>query len=206
MTFQAVNAFLLHLKVLKSDCPDNVGKQILQKSFLAFYAKTNEMLKFETFFTDNDKTKILKEFTEHNSKIDNNSDKIFDLEKINKITDNYVIKDKGLTAVPSLKNGTNLAREVGFCAVPTLKNANLEIFNVSFSAVPLCKNGTNSAEQFGFSAVPKPKNGKFKIFHVGFLAVPNLNNGNGSIYENSLSAVPIQKTVQIFKKKLVSLL
>jgi hypothetical protein len=81
MTFQAVNAFLLHLKVLKSDFPHNIGKKILQKSILACYAKTNEMLKFETFFTDNNKTKILKKFTEHNSKIDNNSNKIFDLEK-----------------------------------------------------------------------------------------------------------------------------
>ena len=92
MTFQAVNAFLLHLKVLQFDCSDEVGKKILQKSILACYAKTNEMLKFETLFTDNDKTKILKEFTDYNSKIDNDnhSEENFD-PKADKITENLAI-------------------------------------------------------------------------------------------------------------------
>ena len=73
MTFQAVNAFLLHLKGLQTDCFEQEGKKILQKSILACYAKTNEMLQFETIFTDNDKSEIIKEFMEYESKIDNDN-------------------------------------------------------------------------------------------------------------------------------------
>jgi hypothetical protein len=102
-----------------------VGKLILQKSILACYAKTNEMSKFETLFTDNDKTQILKEFTEFDSKInsDNKSDKNFDLE-INKITDNFEIKQKGFTAVPSSKNGDVKISKVGFSAALNQNNGN----------------------------------------------------------------------------------
>jgi hypothetical protein len=64
------------------------------------------MLKFETFITYNNKTEILKEFTEYNLKIDNDNyfDKNFDLE-IDKINDNFGIKEKYFTAVPLPKNG-----------------------------------------------------------------------------------------------------
>ena len=71
---------------------------------MACYAKTNGIIKFEIFFTDNDKPKTLEEFSEYNLKIDNdyNSNTNFDLET-DKIIDYYEIKEKGFTAVASLK-------------------------------------------------------------------------------------------------------
>ena len=173
MTFQAVNAFLLHLKVLQFDCSDEVGKKILQKSILACYAKTNEMLKFETLFTDNDKTKILKEFTDYNSKIDNDnhSEENFD-PKADKITENLEIKEKGFTAVPTSKNGNVAIFKVGFSAAPNQKNGKFEIVNVGFTAVPKQNNGTGSILKKGLSVVPSPKNGTKFLDQVGLSAVP----------------------------------
>ena len=212
MTFQAVNAFLLHLKGLQTDCFEQEGKKILQKSILACYAKTNEMLQFETIFTDNDKSEIIKEFMEYESKIDNDNklNKFF-YRETNKITDNYEITEKGFTAVPSPKNGNVKISKVGFSAVPNQNNGNFEICNVGFTAVPnqnngkssivkrglsvvpLRKNGTNYQNRVGFSAVPITKNGNFENLSVGFSPVPNQNNGNGSFSKKGLSAVPSPK-------------
>ena len=136
------------------------------------------MIKFDTPFTDNDKTKLLQKFTQYNSKIDsdNSSDENFD-PKTNKITHNHEIKEKGFFAVPKQNNG------------------NGSIFEKSLSAVTARKNDTNFRNQVGFSAVPTKKDGNFKILIVGFSAVPNLNNAYGSslIFKTGLSAVPIQK-------------
>ena len=177
MRFQAANDFLLHLKKIRSDCSDIEEKEILNRAVFAWHHKMSSMLKFDAIFNDNDKIQLLSELREFQTS-NNGKRSIF---------------NKGLSAEPSTKNGTNFAAKVGFAAVANQKNGNCEILNVGFSAVPIRKNGNFENLSVGFSAVPNQNNGKSSIFDKGLSAVPSQKNGTNFLEKVGLSAVANQK-------------
>jgi hypothetical protein len=142
----------------------------------------------------------LKEFTDYNSKIDNDnhSEENFD-HKTDKITDNLETKKKGFTAVPSSKNGNVAILKVGFSAAPNQKNGQFEIVNVGFTAVPKQNNGTGSILNKGLSVVPSRINRTKFQDQLGLSAVPNKKNGH---LKRVCPLYPYKKKIQTFQAKL----